>query len=280
MKYARCALGDAVGRAAPGTRYPVHSVPSTHHAAQECDLALSIVIPVYQEGDNIVPTLRGIYERVRTRPFEILVVHDFDEDTTVPVVRRLQPEMAGLRLHRNRFGRGALNAVKSGLGAAAAPYVLVMMADDSDDASVIDVMVERARQGADVVSGSRYMRGGRQFGGPLLKRTLSRAAGLSLHWLAGVPTHDSTTNFRLYSRRLLDAVTIESSAGFELGLELTIKAHLLGLGVDEVPATWRDRTAGQSRFRLWRWIPHYLHWYLLGLYGRLSSRPGRALRGS
>lgn len=240
---------------------------------------LSIVIPVYNEGDNVVPTLRGIYERVRTRPFELLVVHDFDEDTTVPVVRRLQPEMDGLRLHRNRLGRGALNAVKSGLDAAAAPHVLVMMADDSDDPRVIDTMVERARQGADVVSGSRYMRGGRQLGGPLLKRTLSRAAGLSLHWLAGVPTHDSTTNFRLYSRRLLGAVTIESTGGFELGLELTIKAHLLGMGVGEVPATWRDRTAGQSRFRLWQWIPHYLHWYLLALYGRISSRPGRALQG-
>lgn len=250
----------------------------SEHTASSGGPALSIVVPVYNEGDNVVPTLRGLYAKVCTRPFEVLVVHDFDEDTTVPVVRRLQPEMGGLVLHRNRLGRGALNAVKSGLDAAAAPYVLVMMADDSDDPGVIDAMVERARRGADVVSGSRYMRGGRQLGGPLLKRTLSRAAGLSLHWLAGVRTHDSTTNFRLYSRRLLDAVTIESRAGFELGLELTVKAHLIGLGVDEVPATWRDRRAGQSRFRMWRWIPHYLHWYLLGLYGRVSARPGRRLR--
>lgn len=255
-------------------------LPRAEHTTTSGGPALSIVIPVYNEGDIVVPTLRGLYAQVCTRPFEVLVVHDFDEDTTVPVVRRLQAEMVGLVLHRNRLGRGALNAVKSGLGAAAAPYVLVMMADDSDDPGVIDAMVERARRGADVVSGSRYMQGGRQLGGPLLKRTLSRAAGLSLHWLAGVPTRDSTTNFRLYSRRLLDTVTIESRAGFELGLELTVKAHLLGLLVDEVPATWRDRRAGQSRFRMWRWIPHYLHWYLLGLYGRVSTRPGRRLRSS
>jgi hypothetical protein len=122
------------------------------------------------------------------------------------------------------------------------------------------------------------MAGGRQLGGPPLKRTLSRTAGLSLHWFAGVQTHDSTSNFRLYSRRLLDAVTIESKAGFELGLELTVKAHLLGLRVDEVPTTWRDRTAGESRFRMWEWIPHYLHWYSLGIYGRVSGRPRRQVR--
>lgn len=240
--------------------------------------ALSIVIPVYNEGDNVVPTLRRIYQNVASAPFEVLVVHDFDEDTTVPVVKRLQPEMPGLRVHRNRLGSGALNAVKSGLRAAAAPYVLVTMADGSDEPEVIDAMVEKARNGADVVSGSRYMPGGRQLGGPFLKRTLSRAAGWSLHWLGGIPTHDSTSNFRLYSRRLLDEVTIESRAGFELGLELTVKAHLLGMCVDEVATTWRDRTAGESRFRMWAWIPHYLYWYWLGTWGRLSSRPRRRLQ--
>jgi hypothetical protein len=119
------------------------------------------------------------------------------------------------------------------------------------------------------------MRGGHQIGGPFVKRTLSRAAGLSLHWVAGVPTHDSTSNFRLYSRRLLDAVEIESQAGFELGLELTVKAYRLGMGVDEVPTTWRDRVAGESRFRLWKWLPHYLHWYWLGMAGRFTRPKNR-----
>ncbi len=72
------------------------------------------------------------------------------------------------------------------------------------------------------------MRGGRQVGGPPLKRLLSRTAGLTLHWFAGVPTHDPTNNFKLYSRRFLDSVTIESTAGFELALELTVKATLDG----------------------------------------------------
>ena len=89
-------------------------------------------------------------------------------------------------------------------------------------------MVALARDGADVVSASRYMRGGHQIGGPPLKRLMSRTAGLTLHWFAGVPTHDPTNNFKLYSRRFLDTVTIESTAGFELALELTVKATLAG----------------------------------------------------
>jgi dolichol-phosphate mannosyltransferase len=233
--------------------------------------ALSVVVPVYNEGENVVSTLRGIVEKSRTRPLEVLVVYDFDEDTTVPVVKRLQAEIPELRLHRNTIGRGVLNAIKSGLAAARAPYVLVTMGDGSDDAADIDPMYELARGGADVVAGSRYMRGGRQLGGPLLKRTMSRAAGLSLHWVAGIPVHDATSNFRLYSKRLLNKVTIESNGGFELGIELTVKAHLLGMRVAEVPTTWRDRTAGQSRFQLWRWLPRYLRWYARGIGGRFGA---------
>jgi dolichol-phosphate mannosyltransferase len=230
--------------------------------------ALSVVIPVYNEGENAAATLRGVVEKTRTRPLEVLVVHDMDEDTTVPVVKRLQAELPELRLHRNTLGRGALNAMKSGLRAARAPYVLITMGDGSDEAADIDPMYGLARNGADVVAGSRYMRGGGQVGGPLLKRTMSRTAGLSLHWLGGLPIHDATSNFRLYSKRLLNQVTIESQGGFELGLELTVKAYRLGMRVAEVPTTWRDRTAGESRFQMRKWLPRYLHWYWRGIGGR------------
>jgi dolichol-phosphate mannosyltransferase len=233
---------------------------------------LSVVVPVYNEGENVVPTLRGVVERTRTRPLEVLVVYDFDEDTTVPVVKRLQSELPELHLHRNDLGRGALNALKSGLAAAGAPYVLVTMGDGSDDPSDIDAMYLLAQGGADVVAGSRYMKGGHQVGGPLLKRTMSRVAGLSLHWLGGLPIHDATSNYRLYSKRLLQRVTIESTGGFELGLELTVKAHVLGMRVAEVPTKWSDRTAGESRFRLWKWLPRYLHWYWIGMAARFTKR--------
>jgi hypothetical protein len=148
------------------------------------------------------------------------------------------------------------------------------MADGSDEPAIVDRMVALARDGADVVAASRYMRGGHQIGGPLLKRLMSRTAGLTLHWFAGIATHDPTNNFKLYARRFLDAVTIDSTAGFELALELTVKATLDGRRVAEVPTTWRDRTAGQSNFKLRTWLPHYLHWYGRALVGRWL-RPAR-----
>jgi hypothetical protein len=116
------------------------------------------------------------------------------------------------------------------------------------------------------------MRGGHQVGGPVLKRLLSRTAGLTLHWFGGVPVHDPTNNFKLYSRRFLQTVDIESTAGFELALELSVKATLARLRLVEVPTTWRDRTAGKSNFRLRKWLPHYLHWYVVAMRGRLHLR--------
>jgi dolichol-phosphate mannosyltransferase len=221
---------------------------------------VSIVLPVYNEGEAVEPVLRGLAAAVKT-PHELVVVYDFDADTTVPVVARLAPEILALRGVRNDLGRGVLNAMKAGIAGTTAPYVLISMADGSDEPAVVDQMVALARAGADVVAASRYMAGGRQIGGPLLKRTLSRVAGLTLHTFAGVATHDATSNFKLYSRRFLDTVTIESTAGFELALELTVKATLARRRVAEVPTTWRDRTAGQSNFKLRQWLPQYLHWY-------------------
>jgi glycosyltransferase involved in cell wall biosynthesis len=235
------------------------------------DLELSIVMPVYKEGEAVEPVLRRLTTSV-SAVHEILVVYDFDEDPTVPVLERMAAEFPAIRPMRNDIGRGVLNAMKAGIAAATAPYVMISMSDGSDEAHVVDPMMALARSGADVVAASRYMRGGHQLGGPPIKRVMSRVAGLTLHWFAGVGTHDPTNNFKLYSRRFLDTVTIQSTAGFELALELTVKASIAGLRIAEVPTTWRDRTAGESNFKLRKWLPHYLHWYRLAFASRWLRR--------
>ena len=231
--------------------------------------ALSIIVPVYNEPDNIGPTLRRMESQVTT-PHEVLVVYDFDGDTTVPVVQQLQSQMPAVRLHRNDIGRGVLNAMKAGISASSAPLILITMADGSDEMERVDEMVRLGRGGAVVVAASRYMKGGRQIGGPMLKRLLSRAAGLSLHRLAGVPIHDATNNFKLYRRDFINSMTIESTGGFELAIELTAKAARAGLPMSEVPTTWRDRTAGESQFNLRAWLPKYLRWYFHAFGGRFA----------
>jgi dolichol-phosphate mannosyltransferase len=228
---------------------------------------VSIVVPVYNEGPAVEPILRALDAGVSTA-HEILVVYDFDGDTTVPVVAALARELPSIRGLRNELGRGVLYAMKAGIAASSGRYVVVSMADGSDEPERIDEMVRLADDGADVVAASRYMPGGRQVGGPRFKGLLSRVAGLTLHQLAGVGTHDATNNYKLYARSFLDDVTIESEAGFELALELTVKATIQGRRVAEVPATWRDRTLGTSNFKLRRWLPHYLRWYLIAMHRR------------
>jgi glycosyltransferase involved in cell wall biosynthesis len=194
----------------------------------------------------------------------VLIVYDMDDDDTLPAVRALA--LPGVELIRNRHGRGVLNAIRTGIDDAQSEIVIVTMADLSDDLSIAPRMVEMIRAGeADIVCASRYMKGGRQIGGPLLKRFLSRVAGLSLHLLTGIPTHDATNAFRAYRTSLLREIPIESTAGFEYSLEITVKAFARGRRIAEVPSTWRERQAGTSRFALMRWLPHYLRWYVYAI---------------
>ncbi len=225
---------------------------------------VSLVVPVFNEKDNIGPFLRDVEAQV-AEPHETLIVYDFPEDSTLPAVAALQPPCPSVRLVHNTLGKGVLNALKAGFQASRGDVVIVMMADRSDEPKDVAPMAKLIRDGADVVAGSRYMPGGAQEGGPFVKRMLSRLAGLSLHYLAGLPVRDATNNFRAYSRRVIDEIPVEGQASFALALELTLKAHWRGWRLAEVPTVWHDRTAGQSRFRLFAWLPHYLHWYFLAL---------------
>lgn len=241
---------------------------------------LALVVPVYNEAENF-PRLVAEIERHVPPPFTLYMVYDFEGDTTLPVARELAATRPWLVPVKNDLGRGVINALKAGLAQVRRGPVLVVMGDLSDDLSQVPRLVELYHQGYQVVCPSRYVRGGRQFGGPWLKRTLSRLAGVSLYWLAGLPTHDATNNFRLYDAALVHDLEIESQGGFELALELTAKAHRRGARIAEVPTTWRDRTDGESRFRLVRWLPRYLRWYGYALANRLvRPNPASAGRGT
>jgi glycosyltransferase involved in cell wall biosynthesis len=242
------------------------------------DAPVDFVMPVYNEGPNIARALAELEARVR-RPKRVLIVYDFDGDDTLPVVRELQSQgrYPWVELVRNDRGRGVLHAIRAGIAAATSDVVIITMADLSDDLTVVGPMVELIRAGGyDIVCASRYMKGGRQVGGPPLKGFLSRLAGLSLYWLGALPVHDATNAFRAYRRSVLAGLPIESTGGFEYSLELTARAHAAGARITEVPSTWHDRAAGQSRFRLAAWLPKYLRWYVYALTHRPPRGPGRA----
>jgi glycosyltransferase involved in cell wall biosynthesis len=221
---------------------------------------VSVVIPIYDEGEAIEGFLDLLFDAIKL-PCEVLAVYDMPEDTTRPYLEkyaRREPRLVPLR---NTYGRGPARALRYGLERAAADVVVVTMADGSDDPQQINQLTHLVERGVVVAAASRYMHGGQQVGGPVLKSTISRLAGLSLHWFARVGTRDATNSFKAYNVDFVRQVGIESDAGFELGIEMVAKARRRRLPVAEVPTIWLDRFAGQSNFKLATWIPRYLRWY-------------------
>ena len=233
---------------------------------------LDIVIPVYNEGRNIVPTLAALASSVKT-PARVLICYDFPDDDTLPAIRDNALSYAGLavELVRNR-GRGAHAAIMTGFTASTAPFILMYPADDAINAAMLDPMVALARGGCDIVCASRFMPGGTMVGAPALKDALVRAANFTLHHLARLPTTDASNGFRMFSRRVIDRIAVESDQGFCYSIELLVKAHRLGWPIAEVPVRWFERQHGQSRFRVLKWLPAYLRWYVYAFATTLLRR--------
>jgi dolichol-phosphate mannosyltransferase len=222
---------------------------------------LDIVIPVYNEGRNIVATLAALARSVST-PARVLICYDHADDDTLPAIRDNAQLYAGLpvELVRNA-GRGPHAAVMTGFAASTAPFVLMYPADDDTNAAMLDRMVVLARQGCDIVCASRFVAGGAMVGCPPLKAALVRTANFTLRHLARLPTTDASNGFRMFSRRVIDRIAVESDQGFCYSIELLVKAHRLGWRIAEVPVRWFERRHGASRFRVFKWLPAYLRWY-------------------
>ena len=234
---------------------------------------LDIVIPVYNEGRNIVATLAALARSVTT-PARVLICYDHPDDDTLPAIRNNPDAHGGLvvELVRNA-GRGAHSAVMTGFAASAAPFILMYPADDDTNAAMLDRMVALARGGCDIVCASRFMPGGAMVGCPPLKAALVRTANFTLHHLARLPTTDASNGFRLFSRRVIQRIAVESDQGFCYSIELLVKTHRLGWRIAEVPARWFERRHGASRFRVLKWIPAYLRWYVYAFATTLLRRP-------
>jgi dolichol-phosphate mannosyltransferase len=231
---------------------------------------VSVVIPVFNEGEAIEAFLDLLFDSI-TLPCEVLAVYDIPEDTTRPYLEKYARRDARLIPIENTYGRGPARALRFGLERAVADVVVVTMADGSDDPQQINQLTHLVERGVVVAAASRYMHGGQQVGGPVLKSTISRLAGLSLHWFARVGTRDATNSFKAYNAQFVRDVGIESDAGFELGIEMVAKARRRRLPVAEVPTIWLDRLSGQSNFKLATWIPRYLRWYAYAFGPRVPS---------
>jgi dolichol-phosphate mannosyltransferase len=221
---------------------------------------LDIIIPVFNEGQNITRSLEAFAKNVKT-PFRVLICYDRDDDDTLPAVEAY-PGRSSLDVVfvKNRAA-GPHAAVMTGFEQSAAPFLLVYPADDTENTGRIDRLVEEAERGCEIVVASRFIPGGCMVGAPPLKGFLVRAAAFTMHYGARLPVRDPSNGLRLFSRRVIEQIAVESTSGFCYSIELLVKCHRLAWPIGEVAFTWHERKLGQSRFRVLKWVPHYLRWY-------------------
>ena len=216
-----------------------------------------LFLPTYNEVGNLEKVVRATadaLERAVPADWRVLVVDDASPDGTGDLADRLTAELPGVEvLHRTAkdgLGRAYLagfqHAVEHG-----ADFVIVMDADFSHDPDHLAAMIQTA-QTSDLVLGSRYVEGGQIMDWPRLRRFLSRFGSVYARAILGVKINDLTSGFRCVRRQVLE--TIEPSTlraqGYVFNIELTYRALLAGFTVTEVPITFRDREAGQSKMSL------------------------------
>jgi len=228
---------------------------------QQGGASLDVIMPVWNEGENIRPTLACVF--AHTTPLRVLICYDLDDDDTLPAIAACPEEWRErIVLVKNR-GRGAHAAIMTGIAHSEAPAVVVYPADDDYNAGLLDKLYARFKnEGLDIVAPSRFMPGGCMEGCRWQKAVLVRCGACALRHLAGMPVHDPSNGFRLFSRRVIDSIAVESDQGFTFSIEYLVKAHRMGLPIGEVPAQWYERKAGTSRFKVFKWLPGYLRWLL------------------
>ena len=226
------------------------------------EFPIDIVIPVFNEGASIIEVIELLELNVKTR-FRILICYDFEEDNTLEAINRSE-RSAVIEFIKNN-GAGPCDAVKSGLNASHSECVIVYPGDDISNQKIIDSMYKKFIQGSDVVVASRFIPGGSMIGCPLVKSILVRAASFSLFMLSSIPVKDASNGFRLFSRKALNLINIESTHGFTYSLEILVKCNRLKLPIAEVPAQWIERKEGKSNFKVFFWLKMYLRWYRYGL---------------
>ena len=190
------------------------------------DIILSIVVPVYNEEKNILNLFNNISSNIIkhggiSKNLETLIIYDFDQDNTIPVIRKNIENYLKLniKLVKNNYGAGVINAIKKGFNSASGKYILVLMADLSDDITIVIDMINKLDSGFDIVCGSRYIKGGKQIGGLQSIIADSPATGV----VGGI----NAANFAFW-RNQVESVNTPSSSNITGGMNLLFNKLVRG----------------------------------------------------
>lgn len=229
-------------------------------------LKLSILMPVCEEGVNIKVMLK-ILKAVVCVPYEALIVYDYPEDDTIPVVSAMQPDYPNVRLIHNNLGKGVMNAIRAGVNASRGECILFFAVDEVGPVLAIEDMIALMDEGCEMVSCTRYAYGGRRLGGSLIEGILSRMGNRLFRMLSGAAFSDGTTGIKMFRKELFNRLSLESRpVGWVAVFEMAIKAQMAGVKIGEVPIVSIDRLyGGKSSFSLGPWLKEYLRWFFWGV---------------
>ena len=211
---------------------------------------LAIVLATYNEASNL-PLLVGNLEALPSLDLQLLIVDDSSPDGTYAVAQDLSKRYKNITVICRPGKLGLGSALRDGISAALntdCRYVMTMDADCSHDPQDVPRLLEAMRSGGvDMVQGSRYVPQGGVRGWGFGRRWLSRSANLLYHRCAGAP-HESTTDFRIFSRRASSVVLVRARGrDYEFMPEAPLLVLAAGLQIREVPIIFTERAHGRSK---------------------------------
>lgn len=236
---------------------------------------LSIVIPAHNEEGCIGATLDAILTRFRQEQIadlEVVVVNDNSRDRTEEILKDYAERFPQVRYVNNEPPNGFGFAVRRGLREFRGAAVAIVMADLSDSPDDIVVYYRRLKAGAECVFGSRFVAGSRVVDYPRLKLTINRVANLFIRWLFGLDYNDVTNAFKAYRREVIEGIQPLLSHHFNLTVEMPLKAIVRGYTYEQMPISWTNRTAGESKLRLKEMGSRYLFIVLYVWLEKMLSR--------
>lgn len=212
-----------------------------------------VMIPTYNEKENIGRLIDQIVSlNVPGHEIHVLVVDDNSPDGTSPEVAKIAAGQPRVRLitRTKRRGRGTagIDGFKEAL-AAGANYIIEMDADFSHHPKYIPDLIAAADNGAEVVLGSRFVKGGADKDRGLYRQTVTQLAGIYVRSLLRLNIHDVSSGFRCFQRHVLEEIDLENliSTGPSIVLEILYKCVLKGMKVVEVPIIFIDRRQGETK---------------------------------
>ena len=215
-------------------------------------LLYSILIPAYNEEENIIPTVRALAQALRAEqiPFELLVVNDNSKDRTPDVVREAQGEFPELRLVHNTPPGGLGRAVRFGLKHFKGEAVAIVMADLSDDPKDVVTCYRKIEEGYDCAFGSRFVKGSKVAHYPPLKLVFNRIGNAIIRLMFITRHNDLSNAFKAYRRHVIEAISPLHSCHFNITIEMSLSALIRRYSIAMFPISWSGRTWGQSNLRV------------------------------